>query len=486
MPIADNISKKMSENSSETLSQKLYKAIQEAILNGEFPSQMRLPSSRNLALDLQFSRNTVVAAYEQLTFEGYIYSIVGKGTFVIPNLKVSKMSSSLTHKGVVLSKRGEQLLSGVSRSVFQKKTGAFIPHVPDIESFPHIRFNQIVSKIRRDAKTADYSYSISVGSMALKQAISAQVRIARSITCTPEQVIIFGSSTEAINAVQMLLCDVGDLAYIETPSYWGFQKQLQSNGLHLQGIPVDEEGMNLQDVESGQSPRLILATPSSQYPLGSIMSLKRRKELLDFARKNGSWIIENDYDSEFRYTGHPIPSLYGLEAHPPVIYLGTFSKTIYPALRVSYLIIPENLVDTFQLANSFLSRGSDLLMQDALAEFIEQGYYATHIRNMKQLYSQRRKKLIELIRLHLGDEFVELNQSYDAGLHVILKLPITIDDQMLTKQLEAQGIIVSPLSRYYMSEPRQHGLLLGFASVTESEMEQAFLVMVKIIDQALS
>lgn len=480
MPIADNILKKISEDPSEILSQKLYRAIREAILNGEFVSDMRLPSTRNLALDLNFSRNTVVAAYEQLTFEGYIYSLVGKGAFVIPNLCIPTSSSSSNNKEVTLSKRGKKLLNNFTKSDHTKKTGAFIPHVPDIKSFPYVRFNQIVSKIRREALIEDLSYSNSAGSIKLKEAISNQVRVARSITCKTEQVIIFGSATEAINTINIILCDVGDLVYTESPSYWGFQKQLQSNGLEIKEIPVDAAGINLQDVK-GKSPKLILVTPSHQYPLGSIMSLKRRKELLGFARKNESWIIEDDYDSEFRYAGHPIPSLYGLEDNPPVIYLGTFSKTIYPALRLCYLIIPENLINPFKSAHNLLSRGSDLLMQNALAEFIEQGHYATHIKNMRQIYSKRRKRLIELITQHLGNDFIELSSSYDAGLHLILKLPLTIDDKKIAKELEEKNIIVSPLSRYYLNTPEQHGLLLGFASVSEDEMNEAFLIMATII-----
>ena len=234
-------------------------------------------------------------------------------------------------------------------------------------------------------------------------------------------------------------------------------------------------------LEAGESaPKLIFVTPSHQYPLGSVMSLNRRRALLFRARETRSWIVEDDYDSEFRFSGQPIPSLQGLEEETPVIYIGTFSKTLYPALRLGYVVLPKPLAAPLKKVHNDLYRGGHLLIQAALAEFIREGYYAAHIRKMRQLYSRRRQTLVELISRQLGEQYLG-SFSSNAGLHMILQLPVGSDDVVIAQQANAQGLLVRPLSRYYVNEEKRSGLLLGFASIAEHEMAAAFTRLVGII-----
>lgn len=248
------------------------------------------------------------------------------------------------------------------------------------------------------------------------------------------------------------------------------------NGLNIHAMPVDHEGITLD--QTAPVPKLIFVTPSHQYPLGSHLSLSRRRQLLDLARVHHSWIIEDDYDSEFRFEGQPFPSLQGLEENTPVIYMGTFSKTIYPALRVGYMVIPKSLVAGLKTISAELYRGGHMLTQLALAEFIQNGHYAAHIRRMRLLYTKRRAFLIELIERYLGHDFVH-EYSHEAGLHLVLKLPSHTDDVAIAQLALTRNVKVRPLSQYFTQQEQNtaRGLLLGFACVAEKEMLIAFSIL---------
>ncbi len=461
------------------MNKRLYLGMREAILNGSISGGARLPATRDLAADLGIARNTVVHVYEQLVAEGYTKSQQGSGTFVtdsLPDLYLGSGpgrrhdSTSQTHP--VLSPRGERIVAGASASPYQ--WGAFMPGVPDVTEFPHKKFGAIVTALWRNPEPALLSYSYGGGLPALRKALAQHLALTRSIDCDPEQILITEGSHQAIDLATRILGSAGDLAWIENPGYWGARAIFEANGIGIHALPVDQDGMCLPDEVGASPPRFIFVTPSHQYPLGSVMSLARRRQLLAMARQAGSWIIEDDYDSEFRFSGRPISSLLGLEPDAPVIYLGTFSKTLFPGLRIGYLVLPKLLVPAFQTAHAELYREGHLMTHAALATFISDGHYAGHIRRMRMLYGRRRAMLVNLIERRLGPEWLHQDGS-DAGLHLVLTLPAGMDDTQVVAAAHARGILTRPLSRYYVQgQERRNGLLLGYACVSERDMVPSF------------
>ena len=466
------------------LHKRLYNAIRHAILDGSLAPESRLPASRDLAAELHISRNTVLTVYEQLLAEGYIASRRGSGTFVarsapddfISSYPQAAQADALPAENP-LSARGARLLDNVSAS--PKQWGAFIPGVPDVTAFPHQLFNKIQSRIRRRPAPEHLSYGCSGGTPELKQALKEYLRVARGVRCETAQILITEGIHQAIDLVTRMLCDAGEKAWVEEPSYWGIRHVLQMNGVLPVPVPVDASGMEPPE-QPDEPPRLIFVTPSHQYPLGAVMSLERRQRLLALARRCGCWIIEDDYDSEFRFSGQPIPALQGLVADAPVVYIGTFSKTLYPGLRLGYVVLPEPLAADLTIAHAELYRSGHTLTQLTLAEFIRDGHYTAHIRRMRLLYGRRRQKLMALIDGVPGLEASEFSDN--AGLHLVLKLDAGHDDVAIARAANAHHILVRPLSRYYLSENKSRGLLLGFAAMPEEEMEEAFQVLLGCIE----
>ncbi|MBB1202080.1 PLP-dependent aminotransferase family protein [Enterobacteriaceae bacterium 89] len=485
--VCDLLQLRLDEQTDDRLHKKLYNAVRLSILDGSLPPQSRLPPSRDLASQLKLSRNTVLTVYEQLLAEGYIVSRSGSGTFVaktVPDALLfatgSQESPDSAPQSMSLSTRGQSLLAHSSAS--PRQWGAFLPGVPDVNEFPHALLRKIHTRVSRKPQAMQLSYSPSGGSTALQQSLMEYLRVARSVRCTPDQILITEGIHQAIDLVSRMLCNPGDKAWIEEPAYWGIRNVLQMNGVALQPIDVDLSGMN--PPEAGNTPpRLIFVTPSHQYPLGCVMSLERRQRLLAVARQTGSWIVEDDYDSEFRFSGQPIPALQGLVEDAPVIYIGTFSKTMWPGMRLGYVVLPRPLAQALRTAHAELYRSGRLLDQEALALFIREGHYTAHIRRMRLLYARRRQRLAGLITDYLGKEALsEFNDN--AGLHLVLKLPAGTDDVAVAKTANEKGVLVRPLSRYYMNGSTQSGLLMGFAAMREEEMEGAFKVLMGCIDTA--
>lgn len=481
----DVIKHAFSQQTDEKLHRRLYAAICSCILEGNLKPATRMPPSRDLASELALSRNTVLRVYEQLQAEGYISARTSSGTFVtdsvLDNLGQApnkQLVSPATHEDhTSLSARSLELLGHASAS--PRQWGAFIPGVPDVHSFPHRTLKKIQDRLARRLRPEFLTYDATGGLIELKEALADYLRTARGVRCTPDQILITEGIHQALDLVTRSLCNPGDNTWIEEPGYWGIKNILRINAVNFSAIPVDEQGM-VPPACVEPAPKLIFVTPSHQYPLGPVMSLGRRRQLLYQARETHSWIVEDDYDSEFRFSGQPIPSLQGLEEDAPVIYIGTFSKTLYPALRLGYVVIPKPLAAPLMKVHNDLYRGGHLLIQAALAEFIREGYYAAHIRKMRQLYSRRRHTLVELIVSQLGEDYLGPYSS-NAGLHLILQLPAGTDDSAIAQQANAQGLLVRPLSRYYVKEEKRSGLLLGFASIEEHEMAAAFTRLAGII-----
>ncbi|WP_199784445.1 MocR-like pyridoxine biosynthesis transcription factor PdxR [Cronobacter dublinensis] len=485
--VSDLLLLRLGEQRDERLHKRLYNALRLSILDGSLPAQSRLPASRDLAQQLGLSRNTVLTVYEQLLAEGYVTSRAGSGTFVAGMLPDGLLSAPPVAQGehdrvspAGFSSRGKTLLDQVSAS--PKQWGAFIPGVPDVHAFPHQLFSKIQARLSRRPTPQRLTYSCQGGTPELQRALVDYLRVSRSVHCAADQVLITEGIHQAIDLVARMLCDRGDVAWVEEPSYWGIRHVLQMNEVSIEPVTVDRAGM-VPPARWEAPPRLIFVTPSHQYPLGAVMSLERRQRLLTLARQTGSWIVEDDYDSEFRFSGQPIPALQGLVADPPVIYIGTFSKTLYPGLRIGYVVLPRALAQAMKTAHAELYRGGHSIIQAALAEFIEAGHYSAHIRRMRLLYGRRRACLTTLITRYLGPQALS-DFSDNAGLHLVLNLPDDADDVAIARLANARDILVRPLSRYYLTENRRRGLLMGFACVAEEKMEGAFKALLACIGEA--
>jgi GntR family transcriptional regulator / MocR family aminotransferase len=459
------------------LNRALYECLRGAILDGALSAGTRLPASRELAAELGVSRNSVTHAYDQLLAEGYLRALTGSGTFVSEELPEHVLSMPRHAQGKKrpaeagplrgLSRRGGVLVRDALASDLQ--WGAFMPGVPDVRLFPQRLFARLAARVQRNAPPEWLTYASGGGHPALREALAAHLRHVRSVECEPAQILITEGVHQAVDLVSRVLADPGDAAWMEEPGYWGIRSVLVMNGLRVRGIGIDAEGLKLPGRPPARPPRLIFVSPSHQYPLGSVMSLPRRLELLEFARRHGCWVVEDDYDSDFRFSGHPVPSLQGLAPDGPVIYIGTFSKTLYPGLRIAYVVAPAPLADAFRKAHSELYREGHLITQATLAEFIREGHYAAHIRRMRLVYASRRSALTSLIQTRLGDDWLHPGES-NAGLHLVLTLPSTVDDVRVAQRARERGVLVRPLSRYYSGGNGEPGLLLGFACVAEEDM----------------
>jgi len=504
--LSDWLAARLDRTAVEPVYRQVLGLMQQAILTGQLLPGAKLPSSRTLATDLGIARNTVLHVYDQLTAEGYVISTTGSGTYVADtrpdtsavNARKAPPAASGSI-GVIssmvpganappptapirggLSTRGSRLIrqAGVSA----KQWGAFMPGVPDVAEFPARTWSRLQAKLWKEANPDLLTYAPGGGYRPLRRALSDYLRVARSVKCTPDQIIITTGIHQSIDLAVRLLTDVGDRAWVEEPCYWGARSVLQSSGLTLAPVPVDDEGLNPQESDLQMPPRIALVTPSHQYPLGMVMSLARRRMLLEYARQHGVWIIEDDYDSEFRYGSRPLASLQGLDDAGQVIYVGSLGKMLFPGLRIGYMIAPEHLVDTFRTGVAELYREGQLMQQAVLTEFIMDGYLTSHVRRMRALYGERRQILIDAITSRFGDALPVMGD--EAGLHLVLGLPDHANDREVTAASYDAGVIVRPLAAYYNSEtPARRGLLLGYACVPNDRIGPAFDTLADVIER---
>ncbi|WGG50980.1 PLP-dependent aminotransferase family protein [Rugamonas sp. DEMB1] len=465
---------------------RLYEAAKAAIHQQQLGAGNKLPSSRDLARDLGIARNTVIAAFEQLAAEGYVTSALGSGTYVadlqahsasmrgVGSAQQSANTAALaTAKGgasAPLSRRGEELTAFAAGPRYEIQP--FAPGDADFSSFPFKLWQRLQNRIWREARADLLDYGQSGGYLPLRQAITEYLRISRSVKVSVEQVMITAGTQQSLDLCAQLLADVGDTAWVEDPCYWGARRVFQARDLTLHPITVDSDGMALDEDELATSPRLIYVTPSHQYPTGAVMSLARRRELLDVAVRKNAWILEDDYDSEFRYTGRPLAALQGLDTDDRVLYMGTFSKVLYPGIKVGYLVVPPALIAPFKSALYDLQRPGQLMVQAALADFIALGHFTTHIRKIRQTYGARRELLRRTLVAQLGPQLSQsvTISSEESGLHLVVELPDRVDDVALEKLAAESGIQVKALSTYYLAPPVRRGLLVGYAYVTPEKV----------------
>ncbi len=479
--------------SGEPAYRQLYRVLRQGILEGHVRAGTRLPASRELAADLAISRNTVLQAYEQLAEEGYVSAAVGRGTFVedishdlpVEAAPVGAGSEVDPSVGVSrnLSKRGERLMASLGYS--ERQHGAFMAGVPDVTEFPVQQWLRIHNRHWRKLRPELLSYAPSGGYPPLRQALSDYLRASRSVNGDAGQVLVTSGIHQTLDIVTRLLCDPGDRVWVEDPAYWGIRNILLSHGLDVVGIPVDSEGMNPTNEQMRQPPRLIVVTPSHQYPLGVVMSLARRRRILEYARQHNCWILEDDYDSDFRYGARPLPSLQGLDEAALVIYAGSFSKTLYPGLRLGYAVAPTSVAQALASGLADLFREGQLMTQAVMAEFLREGFVSSHMRRMRSLYAARRDRLIVAVQAHYGSRFKVVGDK--AGLHLVLALPDHVDDVRICREAYLRGLMARPLSMYYLQPERaKKGLVLGYACVREEEIGPAFAVLAGVIDTELN
>lgn len=487
--LTDFLLQRIDRAGGQTLNRQLYQVIRAAILAEVLPAGLQLPSSRDLARELGISRNTVISAYDHLSSEGYLATRTGAGTFITDTVPdqlsdADRAEPALAEAGqhVGLSARGARLVRRAGASKTQ--WGAFMPGVPDITRFPVKVWSRLQNVHWQRGKPELLSYASGAGYLPLREAIADYLRVARSVNCHAGQVIITAGIHQSIDLAAKLLGESGDRAWVEDPCYWGTHSVLNSLDLAPVPVPVDDEGMTLPPDTLRTPPRFIFVTPSHQYPLGPVMSLARRRALLEYAAKHQVWIMEDDYDSEFRYTGRPLASLQGMDTFQRVVYLGSFSKTLFPGLRIGFMVVPEPVADAFATGVSELYRGGQIFTQAVLADFMAQGYFASHIRRMRQLYAQRRQLLQQAIDGSFGGRLA--TTGGDAGLHLTLMLPDGCDDQAISREAALAGVIARPLSGYY-SHAREdgRGLLLGYACVPDEMIQPTFARLAQVIKDYL-
>jgi len=488
--LSDFLLQRIERGAGTPVNRQLYQVIREAILAHVLPAGLQLPSSRDLAGELKMSRNTVTYAYEQLVAEGFLETRTGAGTFVADTVPheipeaAAKESARINPAGNLgLSRRGEQLVEHAG--AYRLQWGAFMPGVPDVTLFPMKTWSRLQNKYWRRARPDLLTYGQGGGYPPLRDAIAEYLRVVRSVKCTADQVLITTGIHQSIDLATKLLGEAGDHAWVEDPCYWGTRSVLRS--LNLQPVPVavDSEGIDLRNGDWKNPPRFIFVTPSHQYPLGPVMSLSRRRMLLEYAAVHNAWIMEDDYDSEFRYNSRPLASLQGMDTHDRVLYLGSFSKTLFPGLRIGFLVVPEALAAPFATGLSELYRGGQVFTQSVLADFMTEGHFASHIRRMRVLYEERLRLLQATIAHNFGDALPMTGG--DAGLHLTLGLPDECDDTAISRHAQSEGIIARPLSRYYMdAKQARRGLLLGYACVPNEAIGPTFDRLANIIRPHLS
>jgi GntR family transcriptional regulator/MocR family aminotransferase len=476
---------------------RIYEVIRRAITTQVLPAGERLPSTRRLAEDLAVSRNTILAAFEQLLDEGYVASQTGSGTYVTYNqhdsfskdMANSNIPENLSRESNVentslksevcieLSKRGfvacdstRQKSKNHSGQTNNARTNnevqPFTPGEDDYAGFPYALWRRLLNRQWRTPDPALLDSSHDGGYLPLRKAIADYLRVSRAVNLTFDQVLITSGTQQSIDLCARLLTDHGDCAWVENPGYWAARRVLEVNGLQLHPVNVDKEGMAPSTKDYRTTPRLIYTTPSHQYPKGMVMSYGRRRLLLDYAQNVKAWIIEDDYDSEFRFEGRPISSLQGMDQNGRVLYLGTFSKVMYPGIRLGYLVVPPNLVESFKSGLYELQRPGQVVIQAALADFIEEGHFASHIRRLRQIYGERRR-LLQAALAPIATVGARLS-TVDSGLHLVVEFDSICDDVHVAELASAQGLRVYPLSHYCMGESTEKGLIIGYAySATE-------------------
>jgi len=484
----------VSREATENLQTQIFRGIQQLVVDGSLKSGVILPSFRSLARQLQVSKNTVILSYDRLINEGYLVTKPGVGTYVSPNLpeqalRISQRKPTLKEKDELMARRHPLLFHGQLHEIFPRKNQHpeidFVVGRPDAASFPVRIWKQILDKEIEYGHIGLTQYSNPAGLQELRQAVACHLGPARGMTVDPEQIIIVGGIQEALSLISRLLVASETRIAIESPCYQGAAFAFKSSRARIIPTRVDTAGIVVSELPNDPV-SLIYVTPSHQYPLGNTLTLERRLKLLEWAWDSGAYIIEDDYDSDFRYQGSPLFSLAGLDQHDSVIYLGTFSKSIGAGIRTGYIVAPPALVKPLTTLKGLLNNGNPWLEQAVLAEFLRSGGFDRHLRKIRKLYLSRQKTLIKALKKHFGEARVS---GTDCGMHLIWTLPEnSISASSLQERALQRGVGIYPLDRgatffSEMDELHKRKVMLGFPSVAKSAIRKGVAILADIIHE---
>jgi GntR family transcriptional regulator/MocR family aminotransferase len=480
---------------SRSLQQRVYDRLRRDILDGRLGSGERLPSSRALARSLRVSRTTIVLAYDQLIAEGYLEARPASGTFVSRVLPEGVRGEAPTEVGarqgdggpptevggigtremLPLSRWGERLLDAGRAAPLASAIALgfdFRPGRPDWSAFPRGLWRRLAARRWAAASDELATYGEPAGYRPLREAIAGHLGRSRGVRCDPDQVVVVNGSQQAADLLARVWLDPGDAAAVEEPGYPEAALALRAYGVYVLPTPVDGDGLVVEALpraDQPQAPRLVYVTPSHQFPTGTVLSLRRRLALLEWAAARGALVVEDDYDSEFRYEGRPLESLQGLDAAGLVAYVGSFSTALFPPLRVGYAVLPTRLVEPFVAAKWLADRQTATIDQQVLADFIAGGHFARHLRRMGRLYRARRDVLLAALDEHLAGAIEPGGAG--AGLHLVAWLRAGLDEAAVAAAAAAAGVGVYPVGRFRLGAPGRPGLLLGYAALEERQIE---------------
>jgi GntR family transcriptional regulator / MocR family aminotransferase len=475
------------------LHRQIYDGYRAAILRGDLSPGGRVPSSREFASVFQVSRFPVLNAYAQLIAEGYLESRVGAGTFVSASLPEQQMSVPPSSGRSVAEPSGPRPVSRRSslypaspQSPMLRGWGSFGVHQPALDQFPFSIWANLVARHSRNPHVRAIHRIDPQGAERFRGTLCDYLHGARGVQCTPDQILIVSGSQQALDITARVLLDPGNSVWVEEPGYALQRIVLKAAGGHLIPVPVDGQGMDVSaGIRRAPKARAAIVTPSHQYPLGSTMSASRRIQLLNWAHSAGSWVVEDDYDSEFRYESPPVASMHGLDRNARVIYIGTFSKVLFPSLRLGYLVIPRDLVERFVAVRHAMDIFPPYLHQEVMADFILEGHFTRHIRKMRQIYKERRSILIDCLAREFPAELGYEVHGVEAGMHLALTLPASlppsITDTEISLRAARSGLWLWPLSPSYTTAAQRQGFILGFGSSLPSRIPGAVRLMRSLI-----
>ncbi len=450
-------------------------ALREAILDGRLRPGVRLPSTRALAPRYALARGTIVAAFDQMKAEGYLTGRTGSGTYVADVLPEALLHAGPFPRSIGATPHPARRLSDIARRArafpgsILERARAFRANQPALDLFPTTLWAQIAGRRLRRATTSLLKGCGAMGYPPLQRALAEYLGTARGVACAPEQVAIVSGMQEAIDLVIRLFVNPRDRVCMEDPGYIGASRAFAAAGAVVSRVPLDAEGMRLPGARDRVA-RLAYVTPGHQFPVGTCMSLARRLTLLEWARTTGALILEDDYDSEFRFSGSPVPALQGLDRYGIVLFAGSFSKVLFPSIRVGYLVVPPDLVDRLAAVKSLTTRHAPLLEQAVLCDFITDGHFSSHVRRMREVYAERLSVLLRATRERLSD-VLDIS-AVEAGLQTSAWFRRQIDGPAAVAAAEQRGLDVIPLSRFSSRPLARDGLLLGFAAIDANEIRR--------------
>ena len=466
-----------------------YTELRAAILDGRLKRGARLPSSRCLARQYGLSRGTVITAFEQLQAEGYTHTQVGSGTYVASSLPDQSLSATSHHLApnlpqskATLSKRARHVLKRIPVLPAPHSVGkAFRSFEPAIDLFPVDLWARLSARVLRRAPRSLYGHGNAAGYQPLRRAIAEYVGASRGVRCSPAQIIVTSGAQQALDLIARFLLDPGDPVWMEDPGYPGAWCTLRAAGAKIVPVPVDRDGLNVASARKlSPQAKMAYVTPANQFPLGVTMSADRRLALLNWAVNAGAWIVEDEYDAEYRYYGRPVAALQSLDRSGSVIYVGTFTKMLFNALRLGFMVLPERLVAAFEAARSFVDRHPPTLDQAILAEFITEGHFGHHLRRMRQTYSERLSVLKEASRKRLGSLLDVADAA--AGMRTIAWLNTATSDRAVAQRAQRLGLEVTALSAFAIKHSQPPGLILGFAGCHAGELRRGVSVLASALE----